>query len=226
MACILIVEDEKLLNQNLAAALQKQGHRTLSAFTFFEARCILERDSADLVLLDIGLPDRSGLELCRLIRQDRGTPIIFLTANDTEQDMLAGFEAGCDDYISKPFSLALLRRRIEAVLRRTAPSGADVFIHGPLRIDFEGRTVRKNGKNIALTATEYKLLELLARGRGQILTRRLLLERMWDEEGNFVDENALSVNIRRLRKKIEDDPQKPAFIVTVFGIGYTFGEKP
>ena len=149
--------------------------------------------------------------------------MIFLTANDTEADVVRGFEAGCDDYITKPFSPAVLRRRVLAVLRRT---GRDVQRLGELEIDLERATVQRNGSAILLTATEWKLLALLVKHRGRVLPRDTLLHEIWDLDGNFIDENTLRVHVRRLRQKLEPDPQHPRYIITVFGVGYTLGDLP
>ncbi len=140
--------------------------------------------------------------------------------------MIEGFQQGCDDYIAKPFSVELLYRRIVAVMRRSQSAGTgDVFTYGGLSVDMARMQAVKNGEAIKLSAMEYKLLELLIRNKGQVLTRELILERLWDCNGNYVDENTLRVLIRRLRQKIENDPKDPKLIVTVFGIGYTFGEQ-
>ena len=158
-------------------------------------------------------------------RKISAAPVIFLTANDTESQMIAGFQHGCDDYIAKPFSIELLYQRILAVLRRSqSAASGDVFSYLTLTVDFVKMQVQKENAPVKLSAMEYKLLELLIRNRGQVLTRDLILERLWDCDGNFVDENTLRVLIRRLRQKIETDPKNPKLIVTVFGIGYTSGE--
>jgi len=227
MASILIVEDDLLLNEGLAYALNKEGYTVYSARTYAEGIAwIAGRQEIGLILLDVRLPDGSGLALCERIRANSDVPIIYLTANDTEEDVVRGFQSGCDDYLAKPFSVSVLLQRIRAVLRRSNPeaAGKRSLICGNLAIDFDRMSVSKNGQPVKLTATEYKLLELLTRHQGQVLTREIILSRLWDSAGNFVDENALSVNIRRLRQKIEDDPKRPVYIKTVFGIGYTWGD--
>lgn len=225
MAYILTVEDDDLLSRGIAFAMEKENHKVFSAHTYQQGYSAFLKEKFDLVLLDINLPDRSGSGLCTQLRQISDIPIIFITANDTEQDMIQGFQQGCDDYIAKPFSLDLLKQRISAVLRRAGKidKEKDNIRCGQLSIDFKRMTVLKTEQPVRLTATEYKLLELLVRNRGQVLTRQIILEKLWDVEGNFVDENALSVNIRRLRQKLEDNPHQPAYIITVFGIGYTWG---
>lgn len=225
MARILIVEDDKLLNDGISIALKKGGHTVLSGFSYNEALCLFLNNSFELILLDINLPDRSGLELCNEIRKKSDIPIIFITANDTEQDIVNGFVNGCDDYIAKPFSLEVMNRRIHAVLRRTTQEDKNTFRSGEISINYDKMVVSKREVLIKLTATEYKLLALLTQNSGQVLTRDIILQRLWDTDEAFVDENAVSVNMRRLRQKIEDDPKNPKYIKTVFGIGYTWGEE-
>lgn len=230
VAYILMVEDDDLLSRGLAFALEKENHKVFSAYNYREGYAAFLKEEFDLVLLDINLTDGSGKELCTEIRRNSDIPIIFITAKDTEQDMIQGFQQGCDDYIAKPFSLDILKQRISAILRRTGmmdkAKDQDGIRWGELRIDFKRMMVLKAGQQVRLTATEYKLLELLVRNRGQVLTRQIILEKLWDVEGNFVDENALRVNIRRLRQKLEDNPHHPVYIITVFGIGYTWGDSP
>lgn len=226
MAYILMVEDDDLLSKGIAFALEKDNHKVFSVYDYQEGYSIFLKDKFDLVLLDINLPDGSGTQLCTKMRQISDVPIIFITANDTEQDMIRGFQQGCDDYIAKPFSLNVLKQRINAVLRRTGIMDKDSIKHGDLVIDLKRFMVLKAGQSVRLTAKEFKLLELLVKNKGQVLTRQIILEKLWDAEGNFVDENALSVNIRRLRQKLEDNPHQPAYIITVFGIGYTWGDTP
>ncbi len=225
MARILIVEDDKLLNDGISIALKKGGHTVMSGFSYNEALSLFLNNSFELILLDINLPDRSGLELCNQIRKKCDIPIIFITANDTEQDIVNGFVNGCDDYIAKPFSLEVMNRRIHAVLRRTTQEDKNTFRSGEISINYDKMMVSKSEVLIKLTATEYKLLTLLTQNSGQVLTRDIILQRLWDTDEAFVDENAVSVNMRRLRQKIEDDPKNPKYIKTVFGIGYTWGEE-
>jgi len=224
MAKILIVEDDELLNRGLAYALEKEDYGVVTAYSYTEGYAAFLNGGLDLALLDINMPGKSGAALCAELRKTSEIPVIFITANDTEQDMIKGFQLGCDDYISNPFSLDVLKQRVKAVLRRVVVVDKDVFSSGNITVDFHQMIVKKDAELVKLTATEYRLLELLVRNKGQVLTRQLLLERLWDASGNFVDENALSVNIRRLRQKIEDDPKNPGYIIMVFGIGYTWGD--
>ncbi|MBS4804213.1 MAG: response regulator transcription factor [Clostridium sp.] len=224
MAKILIVEDDKILNKGVTFALKKEGYEVVSAYSKSEGNEIISKDKIDFLLLDINLPDGNGLDFCREVRDKVNIPIVFFTANDTEEDMVKGFETGCDDYIAKPFSVEVLRHKVNAILKRNKMINKNLFEYNGLKIDFDRMSVDILGNEINLTATEYKLLELLAINKGKVVTKEILLEKLWDNNGNFVDENTLSVNIRRLRKKIEEDPKNPKYIITVFGIGYTFGE--
>lgn len=224
MGNILIVEDDKILNKGVSFALKKEGYNIISAYTKEEGEFYILNNKIDFLLLDINLPDGNGLDLCNEIRSKVNFPIVFFTANDTEEDMVKGFESGCDDYIAKPFSVALLKHKISSILRRNTIANKNIFNYKSLKIDFERMSVSENDKDINLTSTEYKLLEILSKNKGKVLTKQLLLEKIWDSNNNFVDENTLSVNIRRLRKKIEGDSKNPKYITTVFGIGYVFGE--
>lgn len=223
MERLLIVEDDVIICGGIKTFLEGKGYVAECAYTLSEAREALKK-TYHLIILDCNLPDGDGVELCREIRQKQNTSVIFLTANDTEEDMIQGFQAGCDDYIAKPFSVELLYQRVMAVLRRShAESDREFFQYRDLSIDFEKMQVYLQEQPVKLSATEYKLLELLVRNRKQVLTRNVILERIWDYEGDFLDENTLNVYIRRLRQKIEADAGDPQYIITVFGIGYTFG---
>lgn len=223
MEKILIVEDDILLNRGIKLALEKNNYSVACSYTYSEGYSYFTAESFNLILLDINLPDKSGLELCNQIRKTSQVPIIFITANDTEQDVVRGFLSGCDDYMAKPFSLEVLYRRIQAVLRRMGRTENNVFSSGEILIDYDKMQVKRADETVKLTATEYRLLTLLTKNSGQVLTRRSILEKLWDVDEAFVDENALSVNMRRLRQKLEKDPKRPYYIKTVFGIGYTWG---
>lgn len=224
MQRLLIVEDDIIISGGVKTFLEGKGYQADCAGTFAEAKEALKKPY-HLVILDSNLPDGNGVALCREIRSRRNTPVIFLTANDTEQDMMEGFLAGCDDYVAKPFSVELLNQRIMAVLRRAeAEPQNDVFHYKELSVDFGKMQVYCDAEPVRLSATEYKLLEFLIQNKGQVLTRKSILEKIWDCDENFVDENTLNVHIRRLRQKIEKDAGHPQYILTVFGIGYTFGE--
>ena len=163
----------------------------------------------------------NGMEFCKKIRETAETPVLFLTANDTEQDMLEGFGVGCDDYIPKPFSIEVLRKKVQTVLKRTINDTARIRYKN-LEVDTDKCIVLIKEQQVHLTATEYKLLCCLIENKGRIVTKAMLLEQLWDIDGNFVDENTIRVNIKRLRQKLKDEKQE--YIVTVFGMGYTFGE--
>ncbi|WP_106767547.1 response regulator transcription factor [Paenibacillus faecalis] len=225
MNTILIVEDDQLINEGLSFMLQQENYNTISACSYQEGWSAFTNHKIDLIILDINLPDQSGTVLCEEIRKSSQVPILFLTANDTEQDMVKGFCLGADDYIAKPFSMLVLSKRIEAILRRSHTHESDnLYTYANLAINFDKMQVYKKDQEVKLTANEYKLMAILAQNNGQVLTRQMILEKLWDVDGNFVDENTLRVNIKRLRNKLEDDPKNPAIIKTVFGIGYTWGD--
>ena len=221
---LLIVEDDVIIAGGVKVFLEGKGYSVDCAFNLADARKALNQNY-QLIILDCNLPDGRGLDLCRTIREQSNVPVIFLTALDTEEDMIEGFRAGCDDYIAKPFSVELLNQRIMAVLRRSGrEEERSLFSYRELTIDFGKMQVFLNQIPVKLSGTEYKLLELLVKNKGQVMTRDSILERIWDCNENFVDENTLNVHIRRLRQKIETDSRHPQYIITVFGIGYTFGE--
>ncbi|GMK39758.1 DNA-binding response regulator [Paenibacillus sp. CCS19] len=225
MTTVLIVEDDLVLNEGLAYALGNESYDIVSAHSYQEGLSAFRSREVHLILLDVTLPDRKGTDLCKEIRRESDVPIIFLTANDTEQDMVLGFKLGADDYMAKPFSIAVLRERVKAVLRRGGgDDNGSTLTYKDLNIHFDKMKVFKRSEEIRLTTNEYKLLSVLAQNRNQVLTREQIVERLWDVDGCFVDENTLSVNIKRLRSKIEDNPKQPTYIKTVFGIGYTWGE--
>lgn len=210
---LLVVEDDRALNQGIA--LSFAGETVVSAFCVKEAEKLFD-DSFDLVILDINLPDGSGLDLCREIRKSSHVPIIFLTANDMEIDIVTGLESGADDYITKPFSLAVLRARVNAVTRRRVSDGTVVAV-GNYSFDFDSMKFLDGDVPVELSKTEQRLLKLFVQNIGQTLSRELLLQRIWSDGAEFVEENALSVTVKRLRQKLPDAP-----IRTVYGIGYVW----
>lgn len=221
MANIFLLEDDKILSKGISIALEKDGHHVTTAYGYVEALQKYTLKKYNLFLLDINLPDGNGMNFCQKIRQTSQLPVLFLTANDTEEDMLNGYDVGCDDYISKPFSIDVLRRKVSAILKRTITETARIQ-YQDLEVDMEKCLVLLNGEEVHLSATEYKLLCYLIQHKGTVVTKAMLLENLWDKDGNFIDDNTLRVNIKRLRQKLKDDNQE--YIVTVFGIGYTFGE--
>lgn len=215
MFTILIIEDDNALRGGLEFDLAAEGYNVIAAENAGTA--IDKIQNADIVLLDVNLPDMEGFELCRVIKERRKIPVIFLTCRDLESDELNGFSCGADDYITKPFSLPVLRKRIAAVLKRSTSLG-DVYSDEFLTVDFDRLTAFAGGKNISFTPTEYNLLKIFVSSGGSVLTRQVLLEKLWDNRGNFVDEHTLTVNINRIRSKIEDENHK--YIKTIYGIGY------
>ena len=223
MKSILVVEDDEMLGASLCYNLELEGFKTTLVQSFEEAGKKIEEKSWEMVILDVNLPDGDGFSLAKIRLKDR-TPLIFLTACDLDDDILKGFELGADDYITKPFNIKIVIKRINAVFRRTEVSRKELFICGNLEIDFEKRTATKNEKPLVLTPTEFKLLQLFCKNPGKVLTRKMLLESLWDNEGNFVDEHTLTINVSRLRSKISDDTF--AYIKTIYGMGYEWtGEK-
>lgn len=224
METILIIEDDRILNRGVSFALKKEGYNVISNYNISEGKVSIMENDIDFLLLDINLPDGSGLDLCEQINDKINFPIVLFTANDTDEDMIKGFEMGCDDYIAKPFSMDVLKLKINAILKISAKVEKDIFKYKDLNIDFESRKVFVKDEEINLTVTEYKLLELLSKNKGRAVTKEIILEKLWDSNGNYVDENTISVNIRRLRKKIEEDTKNPQYIITLFGIGYIMGD--
>lgn len=222
MKRILFVEDDLSLISGLSFALNKQGYDVAVARTSLEAQQLWTDDTYDLVLLDVSLPDGSGYDLCRTIRQTSKVPIIFLTAADEETDIIMGLDMGGDDYITKPFKLAVFLSRVNALLRRSeAFSGTDTVQHSNgITLQRLTHEVYKNGTRIDLTATEYKLLCFFLENPNVVLSPEQILSRLWDHEENYIDNSTLTVYIRRLRTKIEDDPANPQKIVTVRRLGY------
>ncbi|WP_270563873.1 response regulator transcription factor [Clostridium beijerinckii] len=224
MVRILIVEDDKILNKGLTFSMKQNGYDVISVFDGRGATVALSENKIDLIILDINLPDKSGLDLCIDIRKNSIKPILFLTAKDTEEDIINGFKAGCDDYIAKPFSIEVLKQRVNAVLRRSEIKEENVYKSGVIKIDFNKMEIKKDDKIIKLAPKEYKLLELLVKNNGKVLKRETILEKLWDVNGEFIDSNSLSVTVKRLREKIEEDTKNPQYVITVFGIGYMWSE--
>lgn len=208
---ILIVEDDIALNNAIALSLNTET--VLQAFCIKEARNKFDKN-IDLIILDINLPDGNGIDFCREIRKTSIVPIIFLTANDMETDIVTGLESGADDYITKPFSLAVLRARVNAAARRTKTNN-NLFKIGSFSFDFENMLFFNNGEAVELSKTEQRLLKILVANRGITLSRDMLIDKVWGSGAEFVEENALSVTIKRLRQKLPSIPIK-----TVYGIGY------
>ena len=215
----MVVEDDRALNEGIAFALRREGYLTNSAYSLREAREKLE-ERMHLVLLDINLPDGDGREFLGSVLAGQPAPVLLLTARDTEEDMLQGFRAGCDDYITKPFSMPVLLMKIAAVLKRSEGVSRQIYTNGELLYDFENKTLTRRGEALELTALECRLMELFLHNRGIVLTRERILDRIWDADERFVESRTLNVTIRRLRMKVEENPEEPIYIKTVFGLGY------
>lgn len=222
---ILIIEDDKTLSGGIALALKDSGLEIHQATGIREAKAVMDAADIQLILLDINLPDGSGLDFLNDFRKYSHKPVILLTANDTETDIVTGLELGADDYITKPFSLAVLRARVNTQLRRIQTLSPESLSLGEFVFDFEKMIFTKHGISIELSKTEQKLLRLLAVNRGQTIPRAELVDRIWSDGADYVDENALSVTVKRLRDKLEDQPSAPRYIKTVYGVGYTWAVK-
>lgn len=216
---LLLVEDDKTIVTNLTAFLRSEGFEVKSASGQSEALEALEQERYDLILLDISLSDGNGFAVCSAVKAEYDIPVIFLTASGDEYSTVTGFNIGADDYIPKPFRPRELISRIKNVLRRTGKSGGAIRI-GEVTVDTVKGTAVKNGTDLYLSALEYRLLLIFINNRGSVLSRNKLLEEIWDAAGEFVNDNTLTVYIKRLRDKIEADPQNPQLIKTVRGIGY------
>ena len=216
---ILLVEDDSEIVARLTEFLNSEGFSIKNAMGQKDALAMLAEEAFDLVLLDISLSDGNGFAVCKAIKADYGLPVIFLTASDDEYNTVTGFELGADDYISKPFRPRELVSRIKNILRLTGGAGSTIRL-GSLTVDTVRGTASKNGRDLYLSALEYRLLLVFLNNRGAVLSRARLLESIWDIAGEFVNDNTLTVYIKRLREKIEDDPQEPSIIKTVRGLGY------
>lgn len=223
MKRILLLEDDAALGQGIRLALENDGIQVELCAALSQAQSILPGKDFDLLILDVNLPDGSGLDLLRDVRRCHSSvPVILLTANDLETDIVVGLESGADDYITKPFSLAILRAWVNAQLRRGTPAPAAIVELEGFSFDFEWMEFRKNGQLIELSKTEQRLLRILVENRDRVLSRETLMERVWPGGSEYVEENALSVTVKRLRDKLEDTPSRPRFLKTVYGIGYTW----
>ena len=226
MKHIFLLEDDETLGRGIAMALTGPEVSVACRPTLAQAREALAEEQFDLLILDINLPDGSSLDLLRQVRAEGdATPVNLLTANDLELDEVTGLEAGADDYITKPFSLAVLRARVNTQLRRGAPNVSRTLSIGPFTFDFDRMDFRRDGTAVELSKTEQRLLRVLVENRGHAVPRAMLVDRVWTDGAEFVEENALSVTVKRLRSKLESDPSKPEYLKTVYGIGYTWAVK-
>ena len=218
MQNILIIEDDPDLNQTIGYALEKAGYGVFRADSIRKAETIFVREKICLVLLDVNLPDGEGYTFCRWAKARSEVPVIYLTARDLEEDALEGYESGAEDYVTKPFSMKILLKKLDVVLKRLTPAGSQVFQDDYLRMDLEQARLYVDGRECSVTPTEVRMLRLFLSNRGQLLTYEVMLDRLWDSGGQFVDKHALAVNVNRLRQKLEDAEHK--YISNVYGVGY------
>ena len=231
---ILMIEDDEGLNRGVSFALEQEGYAVVSARTLQDGKALFEKENPDAVILDLNLPDGDGLSFCKEIRQlpgdKAGTAVLMLTARDMETDEIMGLASGADDYMTKPFSVAVLKMRLQNILRRKeagsdsnsaalADSGEDTVTSGDVVLDRKTFRAFSGGQELDLSMTEFRLLQYFLENKNQALLKEQILQRVWDTDGNFVEENTLSVNISRLRKKLGGN-----YIRTIQGIGYLWDE--
>lgn len=219
---ILLIEDDKALSNGICLALQTNETQIEPCFDLRSADSKISLSVYDLIILDLNLPDGNGLDFLKELRKSGTTPVVILTANDLETDIVTGLELGADDYITKPFSLAVLRARVNTQLRKALQMPSGQIQIDDFQFDFDLMAFLKNGVPVDLSKTEQKLLRCLVENRGMTLSREKLVDRIWTDGAEYVDENALSVTIKRLRNKLENAPAKPDYIKNVYGIGYTW----
>lgn len=224
MIKILVVEDDLTIVKNLSELLRREGFVVTPALTCNEAVNKAESEQFDLILLDVLLPDGNGFSLCKRIKSTTTCPVIFLTASSDEYSVVTGLDIGADDYIEKPYRPRELISRIKSVLRRSGKSQSTLTL-GNVSVDMDKGVVTKNGKDVFLSVLEYRLFLVFLNNSGTTLSRNQLLSEIWDIAGDFVNDNTLTVYIKRLREKIEDDAQNPKIILTVRGLGYKLGEQ-
>ena len=224
---IFLIEDDEALAEGISFILEKEGYETERFSACSDSRRALEQTQPDLILLDWNLPDGDGLMLCREISEKWKIPILMITARDMEIDQVMCLESGADDYIAKPFSLAVLKARIAALLRRQGGQSekAGQLISGQIRVDNKEMRAWKEDEELDLSLTEYRILKYFLENKNQVLLKEQILSHVWDNGGKFVEENTLMVNIRRLRTKVEKDASHPEYIKTVHGMGYLWEER-
>ena len=217
---ILIIEDDENLNRGITFVFEKDGYGILSAKSIKEGKQLIDQNKVDLIIVELMRPDGNGMDFCKDIRAYSDVPIIMLTVCDLETDEVAGLMAGADDYITKPFSLSVLRARVEALMRRTEADKRHIISSGKYRLDMDTCKFYCGDEEIPVSVTEFRLLKFFMTNAGQVLSKDQIISALWDSAGNFVDENTLPVNVSRLRAKLRDDPKNPQTIKTVHGIGY------
>ena len=226
---LLLVEDDEALHRGIEFTLRQEGFQVSGARTLAEADAAVAAESFDLIVLDVQLPDGSGFDFCTRLRRTSDTPIVFLTASDSEIDIVRGLDLGGDDYITKPFRLREFLSRIQAVLRRhassrPAPAAPGVIQSGDFVLHAAEMRVTKQGRDIPLSVTEFRLLSLLMSHPRAVLSKDQIVQHLWQDGGDYLDDNTVAVNIRRLREKIEDEPNDPQRITTVRGAGYRWSD--
>lgn len=219
---ILLIEDDESLRRGVSLKLTKEGYRVDTAGTIAEAKTLFEAERFNLVICDVGLPDGSGFDFCQHVRQSSDVLFLFLTARDEEIDMVQGYEAGADDYVTKPFSLMVLIAKVGAMLGRVRQSESGVIRSGDITLYPVEKRAEKSGVAISLTNNEWQLLSLFMQHPRHILSKRQLLDALWDADSDYADDNTVAVNIRRLRERIEDDPSAPRYIKNIRGMGYSW----
>lgn len=219
---IMLVEDDNFLAYGIHIALKSNNYNVIISKTISDGKKMVSNELFDLVILDIDLPDGSGYELCKYIRNKSDVPIIFLTGLNEEINVVTGLDMGADDYITKPFKLSVLISRMNAIFRRTDKKSYTRFISGDIQFYLNEARLTKNNEDISISITEYKLLKLLMENALTIITKEQILSNVWDINENYVDENTIAVNIKRIRSKIEEDRTKPKYIKTIRGLGYTW----
>lgn len=219
---LLIIEDDAGLGRGISFAFEQDGWAVLTAQTIKGGRILLEKEKPDALILDLNLPDGDGIDFCKKVRERSDIPILMLTARDMEVDEIMGLTSGADDYITKPFSVSVLKIRLQNILnRRQAKAGADALLHsGELSLDTKTLHAFRGNEEIDLTMTEFRLLQYFLENKGQVLLKEQILQHIWDADGNFVEENTLSVNISRLRKKLGEN-----CIRTIQGMGYLWEDE-
>lgn len=217
---IQIVEDDRALSEGIVLALKEPDMDFIQSTGVRQAKEAFEKNMPELIILDINLPDGSGYDYLKWIRERSQLPVLMLTANDMEMDEVMGLTLGADDYMTKPFSLAVLRARIRVLARRSAKQKENIYKEDGFSFDFEHLIFEKGGNEIALSVNEQRLLRLLVENKGRLLTRDMLVDRIWGGSGEYVDENALSVTVNRLRGKLENKKDGVSYIQTVYGQGY------
>lgn len=229
MGKILLLEDDKSINRGISFKLNKEGYEVYTAFNIKEAKEIFKNNDLDLVISDVGLPDGSGFDFCQDIRKISNIHIIMLTALDQEVDIVTGYEVGVDDYITKPFSLIVLISKVNAVMKRIESTmkieSENLICCEDLKFNYIDCKITKGENETILSKNEGKLLRYLMENSCRTVTKEQLIEALWDIDGNFVDENTIAVNIRRLRQKVEDNASDPQYIKNIRGIGYTFEKR-